>query len=117
MKSQFVARIASAAASDNATLVRAGPCLARHITGYNAAVAVRYLKLYNKATAPTIGTDTPVMTIALGPSAAFNIALPEQGLYFSLGLGLGMVTAAADNSTAALTAADVVGLNVVYNAA
>ena len=115
MKSQFVARLVSAAGTDNATLARTGPRLVRQITGHNAAAAVRYLKLYNKATAPTVGTDTPVMTIALAASLPFNIQFPEEGLYFSLGLGYGLVTAAADNSTAAVTAADIVGLNILYN--
>jgi hypothetical protein len=42
-------RIASAAASTNATLGVATPAFLLLATGYNAANSVRYLKLYNKA--------------------------------------------------------------------
>lgn len=34
----------------------------------NINAAARYLKLYNKASAPTVGTDTPVLTIPLPPA-------------------------------------------------
>lgn len=60
-----VSRIVSAANTTNATSAKAGPGYLHHISGYNAAAAARYLKLYNKASAPTVGTDTPFMTIYL----------------------------------------------------
>lgn len=106
-------RIVSAAADTNTTSAKASAGVLYHARGYNAAAAVRYLKFYNKATAPTVGTDTPVLTLALPPSAAFSFDWPI-GRYFATGIGYGMVTGAADNSTTALTAADVLGLNVEY---
>jgi hypothetical protein len=114
MGAAVVFRIASAAASDNATLVAVGPVKLCFITAYNAAAAARYVKLYNKATAPTVGTDVPIMTIAIQATSQFNFNLGENQLLFPLGLGVGMVTGATDNNTTALTAADVVGLNVGY---
>lgn len=67
----------------------------------------RYLKLYNKATAPTVGTDTPYMTIPLivGSNPIF---FEDEGILFDLGLGVGATTAIADNSTAAPGANEVV---------
>lgn len=106
-------RLVSAAGSDNATNVKASAGVLHHVIGYNAAASARYLKFYNKATAPTVGTDTPVLTLYLMPNSAFVLDFPE-GFAFSLGIGYGMTTAAADNSTAALTAGDVVCLNVLY---
>ncbi len=106
-------RIVSAAADTNATSAKASAGRLYFAFGYNAAAAVRYLKFYNKASAPTVGTDTPVLTLALPPSSAFAFDWP-LGFSFATGIAYGMVTAAADNSTAALTAADVVGLNVGY---
>lgn len=108
-----VSRIVSAAASVNATSAKAGPAQLFAITGYNAANAVRYLKLYNRATAPTVGTHTPLMTLALPATAAFSYSFPVP-IEFSLGLAYGLTTGAADNDTAALTSADVVGLNIIY---
>ena len=111
---QSTARLVSAAgASQDATLVKNGAATLYGIKGYNASASIRYLKLYNKASAPTVGTDTPRLTLALPPAAAFAFDWP-QGLAFATGLGFGLVTAAADNSTASVTAGDVVGLNIEY---
>jgi hypothetical protein len=59
-----ITRLVSAAASTNATSAKAAPAQVHSVVGYNAAAALRYLKLYDKASAPTVGTDTPFMTIA-----------------------------------------------------
>ena len=107
-------RIVSAAADTNATSAKASPGTLYSVKGYNAAAAARYLKFYNKATAPTVGTDTPVLTIYLPATTAFALDWP-MGRFFDTGIAYGMVTGAADNSTAALTAADVLGLNVEYS--
>lgn len=107
-----VSRIVSAAASVNSTSAKASAGSLFFVSGYNAAAAVRYLKFYDKASAPTIGTDAPVLTLALPATSAFNIDL--HGLSFATGIGYGLTTGAADNNTTALTAADVVGLCVVY---
>lgn len=112
-KPNAVGRLVSAAGTTNATSVKASAGDLFEVIGYNAAASVRYLKLYNKASAPTVGSDTPVMTIALKPSDAFKVDLP-QPLYFSTGIAYALTTGSADADTGALTAADVVGLNIVY---
>lgn len=72
---------------------------------FNAAAATRYVKLYNKASAPTVGTDTPVMTIPIPAGAAANVEF-SLGIAFSLGIGIGAATGVADNSTGAPAAND-----------
>lgn len=106
----LVSRLASAAASVNASVAKASAGRLYKIYGYNAATSVRFLKLYNKSTAPTVGTDTPVVTIPLTPSREFDIDLGVIGQYFSSGISYGLTTGAVDTDTGALTAADVVGL-------
>jgi lysophospholipase L1-like esterase len=54
--------------STNATSVKASAGSVGLIVVSNINAAVRYLKMYNKASAPTVGTDTPVMTIAVPPN-------------------------------------------------
>lgn len=105
-------RIVSAAATTNATSAKASSGKVFTITGYNAAAALRYLKLYNKATAPTVGTDTPTHTFALTATKDFQIKL--DGRYFSTGIAYALTTSAADADTGALTAADILGLNIDY---
>lgn len=109
-----VSRIVSAANSTNATSAKASRAKLFGVTGYNAAAAARYLKVYDKASAPTVGTDTPKMTITLPATTAFAIMMPERGVLFPTGLAYAMTVNAADNDTTALTAADVTGLNVIF---
>lgn len=108
------ARLVSAANSVNATVVKAGAGNIFRIAGYNAAAAVTYLKIYNKATAPTVGTDTPVMTIALAPQADFVHEF-NNGYVFTTGIGYGLTTGSGDSDTTAVAAAAVVGMCINYS--
>ena len=76
---------------------------------------VRYLKLYNKATAPTVGTDTPVMTIPIPANTqGAGIAIPfSMGVNFSAGIGIAITSGSADNDTGAVGAGDVI-VNLTY---
>lgn len=105
-------RLLSAAASVNATLVRKGGISLHKITLRNNRATSVYVKLYDKATAPS-QTDTPRKTIEIPGSCVFvdDYVAPMQ---FSKGLGYRLSTAAADADTGALTAADVTCLNIDY---
>lgn len=55
--------------------------------------AVRYLHLYNKASAPTLSTDTPVMTFPLTQNVPVNIDLGGSiGAAFSAGIAWAYTT-------------------------
>lgn len=107
------ARLLSAANTTNGTNVKGSAGRVYAIQGYNAAAAVRYLKLYNKATTPAVGTDTPVKTIAIPGTTVFALDWPI-GYSFATGIGFGLSTGSADNDTGALTAGDILGLNIDY---
>lgn len=80
----------------------AGQVFGIHLTnvGLSSGVDYLYVKLYNKATAPTVGTDTPVMTIPVKADASRDIEIPS-GAAFASGIGIGCTTAAADADTGA----------------
>lgn len=105
-------RIVSAAASTNATVAKASAGRVFTITGRNVNAAARFLKIYNKATAPVVGTDTPTHTIPLAPTANFSFSL--EGRYFSTGIAYALTTGVADADAGALTAGDIIGLNIDY---
>lgn len=107
-----VSRIVSAAATTNDTSAKASAGYLHQASGYNAAGAARYLKIYDKASAPTVGTDTPVLTLYLPASSSFVFDFPA--LYFATGIAYALTTGSADADTGALTAGDVLALNVVY---
>ena len=106
-------RLLSAANTVNATIVKASQGRVYKIRGLNAAAAVRYIKLYDKATAPA-ATDTPTHTFAVPASAVFDIDFGLIGVSFTAGISYRLTTGAPDNDTGALTAADILGLNVMY---
>jgi hypothetical protein len=105
-------RIPSAANSTNPTSAKATAGRLFSVSGLNATATVTYLKFYNKASAPTVGTDTPVLTLALPALSAFNIDL--GGFVFSTGIAYGLTTDAADAGTTVVAAGAILGLNVVY---
>jgi hypothetical protein len=115
-KPNLTSRIPSSAATTNATSAKASAGNVHQIIAMNTTAAVKYLKLYNKASAPTVGTDTPVLTIPLEVSNRLvQINLADGGLYFSTGIAYALTGAAADADATALAAGDVVGLNIAYS--
>jgi hypothetical protein len=99
------------AASTNATLVRAGPTQIGFIYACNINAAACYLKLYNKASAPTVGTDTPVATLMVPGSTAgagFSLPIPGGTTAYPLGLSFAITTGIADSDTTGVAANEVV---------
>jgi hypothetical protein len=114
-KANAVSHIASAAATTNATSAKASAGDLHTISAYNTTAAVKYLKVFNKASAPTTGTDTPVIVEAIPPNARLTVTYPNGGLYFSTGIAYALTGAAADLDNTALVAGDVVGVNISYS--
>lgn len=109
-----VSRIVSAAASTNGTSAKASAGRLGPISAKNNAAYDIFLKFYNKASAPTVGSDTPVWTQVLPALTASIIDMP-QGLYFSTGIAYALTKLVADADTTVLVAADITALNVSYS--
>jgi hypothetical protein len=103
-----------AAATNNSTSLKgsAGTVYAIQ-TGSIAASAPYYLKLYDKATAPTCGTDTPVGVFLVPPTNSGNNVSVVVGKAFTLGIGYCVVTGIANNDNTAVPAATVL-VNIDY---
>jgi len=101
------------AATTNATSVSAvANTLLYGIYISNINAAVRYVKFYNKASAPTVGTDTPVFVLAVPTAAPVALSFPA-GINFTTGLAFATTTGAADSDTAAVALNEVI-VNLVY---
>jgi hypothetical protein len=103
------------AASTNATSVKSSAGQVYSVQAFNTNAAARYLKLYNKASAPTVGTDTPVKTLLIPGNTAgtgFVINWPA-GIAFSTGIAIALTTGIADSSTGAVAASEIV-VNIDY---
>lgn len=81
------------------------------IQACNLNATVRYLKIYDKATAAT-EADTPVLTIALPAGTLPQFAIP-QGIKFTTGISVRVTTGLADNDNGAPTAGETI-LNIAY---
>ena len=107
-----ISRVLSAA-STNATSVKASGGQVYSWSIYNTtASSLRYVKLYNKASAPTVGTDTPVITLLIPPSGGTNFS-DDNGIAFGTGIALAITGAATDADTTAVGANDVL-VNLFY---
>lgn len=103
------------AASTNATSISTSPntgLVAYYLSNSNGT-SFRYVKFYNKASAPTVGTDTPVMTIAIPPLGAANAYFPPGVFNFTTGLAFAITGAAADSDTTIVSANEVI-VNLSY---
>ena len=94
-------------------LIRAGGAQVKGWSLHATVASIRYVKLYDKATAPTVGTDTPTHTIMIPASGSTVLNLGDTGLRFDLGLGIGVSTGVTDADTTAPAANDVV-VNLFY---
>lgn len=108
------ALLASCAATTNSTLVSSVPVDVYAIIATNTTASVKFLKLYNRATAPTVGVAFPIMTIALQPNNVPTVINIPGGMYFNVGLAYALTGLAAQSDATALAAGDVVGLNLIY---
>lgn len=100
------------AATTNATSAKG---TAGNVYGWsisNKSAAVQFFKLFNKATAPTVGTDTPVITVAV-PALTTVVANFDKGLSFSSGIAYAYTNLIADLDTTVVVAADAV-INLFY---
>ncbi len=102
-------------ASTNANNVKASGGNLYSIIAIGLTSTVRYLKIYSKATAPTVGTDVPLMTIPVPANTqGAGVAIPfSMGVNFPLGIGVAITSGSADNDTGSVGAGDVI-VNLTY---
>lgn len=95
------------AASNNATSIKAS---AGQIYGweiYNTNAAVRYVKLYNKASAPAPASDNALLKMVIGvPPSGRAFYYSDNGIACSSGIGLAAVTGISDTDNTSVGASD-----------
>ena len=99
------------AATTNATSIKGSAGTLGFVSATNINAAARYLKFYNKATAPTVGTDVPLLVYLIPGNTAgagTNIVLPSEGANFTTGIAFAITTGAADSDTGAVAANEII---------
>lgn len=108
------ARLASAAASTNATNVKTSAGRVYSVQLLNTAAYPVYLVLYDSAASPPVpGTTTIRKKIPVPAGAAYQGDW-AVGLSFANGIGYALTKLAADADTTVLVAGDVLQLNIDY---
>jgi hypothetical protein len=102
------ARINSAATT-NAANLKASAGLLRGIELFNTAAYSIFLKFYDKASAPTVGTDTPVWTIPIPAGGGYSKTFP-YGVPFATGISYAITKLQADSDTTAIAVGDATGI-------
>jgi hypothetical protein len=97
-----------AAATNNATLVKNQPVTLLSCQMSNNSTTIAYLKIYDKNTAPSPASDTPVKSLIIpGPSTGGGGSNPQfgtGGVALTAGFGIAVVTGIADNNNTAVAA-------------
>ena len=102
----------NSAASTNGAMILTGTSNVSSFYATNQGATAAYIKLYNKATAPTVGTDVPEMTIPVpaaesGVPGVATIPIGFHGFRFALGLGIAITRNAVHTDTTAIGAGEV----------
>lgn len=100
------------AATTNLTSVKASQGRIHQLHLHNSSAAAKFVKLYDKASAPVLAADTPVATIPIAAGA--TVILKYEGdMRFDTGIALAVTNLVADTDATAVAANDVV-LNMLY---
>ena len=101
------------AATTNATSVKASAGRVNMLNVSNLTAAAKFLKLYNLAVAPTVGTSTPFMVVPIQANTTLPVVHNDIGIYFSTGIAYAITGAIADSDTTAVGANEVI-VNMIY---
>lgn len=96
------------ASSVNATSVKATAGAIYHISVFNSAATRVSLKIYNKASAPTVGTDSPIATFPIASNSGREISIP-LGLPCSAGIAYAITANVGDTDATAVVLDDLNG--------
>jgi hypothetical protein len=97
----------NSAASTNGALILTGTSGLQAFFASNTGATDAFVKLYNKATAPTVGTDVPEMVIKVPATGQVELTPGFNAYRFPLGLGIAITGLAADTDTTAVAAGQV----------
>jgi hypothetical protein len=101
------------AASTNATVVKGSAGKLYQVDCFNSDSIGYWVKFYNKATAPTVGTDVPVATRWV-PAGGGYVLPGDIGTPFSAGIGFATTLLATDADTTVVTNANKLVVNLKY---
>lgn len=102
-------------ADTNLANVKSSAATLYQVIAYNSSAATKYVKIYNKATAPTLASDTPYLTIPIPATTMVNHPIvADIGGVMGTGLSIAITGGLPDTDATAVAAGDVY-LTLFYN--
>ncbi len=95
------------AATTNATSLKASAGTFKQLSIGNNGAGACYVKFYNKASAPTVGTDTPVATYYVPATSGREVVFPPEGVNFATGIAYAITGVGTVADVTAVAAAQV----------
>ena len=103
----------TSAASTNATSVKTTAGNLMEASLFNVTAAAVSLKFYNKASAPTVGTDVPILTVTVAAGATWQAEFGRFGKRFTTGIAYAITALPIATDTTAIAAG--AQLSLTYN--
>lgn len=101
------------AASTNAAAIKASAGNLFELTVSNVTATAAYVKLFNKASAPTVGTDVPLFTVPVPANSTVSAEYGALGKRFAAGIAISVTGAIAATDTTNAVAG--VQISATYN--
>jgi hypothetical protein len=101
------------AAGTNATSVKASAGTIGTCVLTNTTASVKFVKVFNKASSPTMGTDTPVIQFPISANSTLDVSSSFAGLRLSTGIALATTGGSALLDNTSVAAGDVL-VNMTY---
>lgn len=92
------------AASTNAAVIKNAAGHVFELSVFNPTAALIYVKLYNKTTAPTVGTDVPIITFPVPVNGSIALEFGALGKRFVTGIAIALTAGPLATDTVAVAA-------------
>lgn len=79
----------------------------------NTSASIVYLKLYNKASAPVLASDVPIVVISIAANSFYTAELGRAGLRFSAGIAYAITGAIGFTDTTAIAAGSLLTISYI----
>jgi hypothetical protein len=96
----------NSAATTNAASIKASGANLYGISAMNTSASTKYVRFFNKASSPTVGTDVPIMVVAIPATSSKEIEY-VPAVRFGTGLAVAITGGAAATDSTAVAAGDV----------
>lgn len=101
------------AATTNATSVKTAAGNVFSLDVSNTSATQMFLKLYNKTSAPTVGTDIPISTIPIPANSFQSYTFGRLGKRFAAGIAFALTGAITAADTTAVTSGSYLNINYI----